>query len=159
MAGAARRPVTDSTLTEQEWLADADATEAFGRRLAGQLRPGDVITLSGGLGAGKTTLARGVLAGLGFAGEVASPTFAMVHPYEPPDVRLPAWHVDLYRLEDRAELRELGLDEVDGVLLVEWPERVPQMWSQALRLRLQPERGGRRLTAHLPAAWAGRWPT
>lgn len=154
MAGASRGAVTQQSL----WLADADATEAFGRSLAQALGPGDVVSLSGGLGAGKTTLARGVLAGLGFAGEVASPTFALVHPYEPPDVRLPAWHVDLYRVEAVSELRELGLDEVDGLLLVEWPERFPELWPEALRLRLEPERGGRRLTAHLPAAWAGRWP-
>ncbi|MGQ0559727.1 MAG: tRNA (adenosine(37)-N6)-threonylcarbamoyltransferase complex ATPase subunit type 1 TsaE [Sphingosinicella sp.] len=150
--------MTDSPLLERTlWLADADATEAFGRALAANLRSSDVVSLTGALGAGKTTLARGVLAGLGFAGEVASPTFALVHPYEPPDVRLPAWHVDLYRVEAASELRELGLEDVDGLLLVEWPERFPELWPEALRLRLEPERGGRRLTADFPAAWAGRW--
>jgi tRNA threonylcarbamoyladenosine biosynthesis protein TsaE len=140
------------------WLADAAATEAFGCRLAAILRVGDVVGLSGGLGAGKTTLARGIIAGLGFTGEVASPSFAIVHPYEPPDVRIPVAHVDLYRVERAGEYRELGLDEADGVLLIEWPERFPSLWPDALRLTLMPDRGGRRLTARIPAAWAGRWP-
>ena len=71
-------------------LADEAATEAFGAALAGQLRPGDVVALFGALGAGKTTLARGVLRGLGHEGDVASPTFPIVQAYDPPDTRLPA---------------------------------------------------------------------
>jgi len=142
-------------------LADAAATEALGAALAARLRPGDVVALSGALGAGKTTLARGILRGLGHAGEVASPTFAIVIPYEAPDTRLPAWHVDLYRIERAGEADELGLDEArdGGVLLIEWPERLPALWPEALRLTLAAGAGGgRALTAQVPPAWEGRWP-
>ena len=142
-------------------LRDAEATEALGRALAGQLLPGDVVALFGGLGAGKTTLARGILHGLGHRGDVASPTFPIVQTYDPPDTRLPAWHVDLYRIERPAEIEELGLDDArrEGVLLIEWPERLPALWPESLRLRLDPaEGGGRALTAEVPEAWGERWP-
>jgi tRNA threonylcarbamoyladenosine biosynthesis protein TsaE len=132
---------------------------AFGQRLAARARRGDVIALSGPLGVGKTTLVRGYLAGLGHDGEVPSPSFAIVQPYETLDP--PAWHVDLYRLKDRSELVELGLDSAaDAVLLVEWPERAGEAaWPQALRLSLDfAEAGARRLTAGVPPAWEGRWP-
>ena len=142
-------------------LADAEETEALGRALAERLRVGDVIALFGTLGAGKTTLARGILQGLGHVGDVASPTFPIVQTYQPPDTRLPAWHVDLYRIERPEELEELGLEEArdDGVLVIEWPERLPDLWPETLRLRLEPvEEGGRALTALVPAAWGDRWP-
>jgi tRNA threonylcarbamoyladenosine biosynthesis protein TsaE len=138
--------------TEQE-------TAAFGGKLAQRARRGDVIALSGPLGVGKTTLVRGFLAGLGHPGEVPSPSFAIVQPYEELDP--PAWHVDLYRLEDRSELAELGLDAADDVvLLVEWPERAgDSAWRHALHLSLEfAEAGARRLTAQVPPAWEGRWP-
>ncbi|CAA9518154.1 MAG: tRNA threonylcarbamoyladenosine biosynthesis protein TsaE [uncultured Sphingomonas sp.] len=141
-------------------LEDEAATERVGRGLAATLRPGDVVTLSGPLGAGKTALARAILRGAGHGGEVPSPTFAIVQPYD--DLPLPIWHCDLYRLEAAPELDELGLDEVlaEGALLVEWPERAgAAAWPQALRLFLQFADGGARgLTAHVPAAWKGRWP-
>jgi tRNA threonylcarbamoyladenosine biosynthesis protein TsaE len=142
-------------------LTTPEATEAFGRALAGRLRSGDIIALSGALGAGKTVLARGVLRGLGHAGDVASPTFAIVVPYDSRHMRLPAWHVDLYRVEQAAELGELGLDEArqDGVLLIEWPERFPALWPETLKLVLAVEPGGARaLTADVPPAWGARWP-
>lgn len=142
-------------------LADPQATEAFGAALARLVRPGDVITLSGPLGAGKTSVARGLLAALGWTGEAPSPSFAIVQPYQPPEVRLPVLHVDLYRIDDPDEIDELGLDEAlaDSVLLVEWPERAGDRWPDALRLTLTPDGGGRRLTWQVPAAWRGRWPT
>lgn len=142
-------------------LNSAEETEAFGRALARCVRSGDVIALFGTLGAGKTTLARGILAGLGHGGDVASPTFPIVLSYEPPATRIPAWHVDLYRIEQAEELEELGLDEAkqDGVLLIEWPERLPALWPETLRLTLTAtEGGGRALTAEVPAAWGMRWP-
>jgi tRNA threonylcarbamoyladenosine biosynthesis protein TsaE len=142
-------------------LTTPGATEAFGRALAGRLRCGDIIALSGALGAGKTVLARGVLRGLGHGGDVASPTFAIVVPYDSPEMRLPAWHVDLYRVEQAAELGELGLDEArqDGVLLIEWPERIPALWPETLKLALAAEPdGARALTADVPPAWGARWP-
>jgi len=141
-------------------LADAAATEAFGLALAARLRVGDAIALFGSLGAGKTTLARGILRGLGHSGDVASPTFPIVQSYDPPDTRIPVWHVDLYRIEEAGELEELGLDEAraHGVLLIEWPERLPTLWPDTLRLRLEAAGSGRALTAEVPAAWGDRWP-
>ncbi len=142
-------------------LPDAAAAHAFGARLAAVLMPGDVVALSGPLGAGKTSIARGVLAALGLAGEAPSPSFAIVQPYDPPEVRLSVLHVDLYRIEDPAEARELGLDETDdAALLVEWPERLGRdHWPHALWLTLAfDDAGGRRLTARVPDAWERRWP-
>ena len=141
-------------------LGSAEETEALGRALAGALRRGDVVALFGDLGAGKTTLTRGLLAGLGFEGEVASPTFPIIQTYE--DARVPLWHVDLYRIEDPSELEELALDEArqDFALIIEWPERLGRgLWADALRLHLVVAEGGvRSLTAHVPPAWEGRWP-
>lgn len=143
-------------------LPDAAATEALGRRLATLVRAGDVVALTGPLGAGKTSIARGILAELGLAGEAPSPSFAIVQPYAPPEVRLPVLHVDLYRLDDRQEVEELGLEDErgEGLLLVEWPERAGNAWPEALRLTLAMEADGtRRLTAAVPLAWKARWPT
>ena len=142
-------------------LADADGTERFGRALAPLLRAGDVVALSGALGAGKTTLCRGVLRGLGFAGDVASPTFPLVQAYAPPDTRLPLWHVDLYRIERAGEIEELGLDEAleTAALLIEWPERLLRLWPGALLLTLDVRSDeARALTAQVPPAWGRRWP-
>ena len=140
-------------------LADEQATADLGRALAMALRRGDVVTLSGPLGVGKTQFVRAILASLGHSGEVPSPTFAIVQPYEELDP--PVWHVDLYRVDDPGELDELGLDSLEeAVLLVEWPERAGEAsWPEALRLRLDfAEDGARRLTADVPPAWQDRWP-
>lgn len=141
--------------TEAEMLA-------LGARLAQVARPGDAIALEGGLGAGKTTLARGLLAALGLEEEAPSPSFAIVQPYDPPLVRYPVTHVDLYRLEDAAEIEELALGELlqDSLLLIEWPERMGgSLWPHSLVLTIEalPD-GSRRLTATVPAAWKERWP-
>lgn len=140
-------------------LADEAATRRLGAHVAAVARPGDVITLSGDLGAGKTMFARGFLAGLGHDGEVPSPTFAIVQPYEA--LETPVWHVDLYRVEDPSEIDELGLDSAsDAILLVEWPERAgPAAWPNALSVRLDfAADGGRCLTVRVPPAWRDRWP-
>ena len=135
------------------------ATAALGEMLAGEARAGDVITLSGPLGVGKTALARGFIAALGHEGEVPSPSFAIVQPYE--ELTPSVWHVDLYRIEDASEIEELGLDSAtDAVLLVEWPERAGEgVWPEALALTLEfaPD-GDRILTAKVPPSWEGRWP-
>ncbi len=140
-------------------LKDEEATLAAGARLAAAARGGDVITLSGPLGVGKTALARGFIAALGHEGEVPSPSFAIVQPYE--ELELPVWHVDLYRIEELSEIEELGLDStVDAVLLVEWPERAGESaWPDALALSLDFAQDGERiLTAKVPPSWEGRWP-
>ncbi|MFM6950773.1 MAG: tRNA (adenosine(37)-N6)-threonylcarbamoyltransferase complex ATPase subunit type 1 TsaE [Novosphingobium sp.] len=100
------------------------ATAALGTKIAAALQPGDVVALTGGLGAGKTTLARAIIAALGHAGEVPSPTFAIIETYDPPTVRLPLVHADFYRLERPEEAEEIGLDDYrDGAALIaEWPD-------------------------------------
>jgi tRNA threonylcarbamoyladenosine biosynthesis protein TsaE len=143
-------------------LVSPEDSHALGVRLAAVARPGDVIALSGELGAGKTSIARGLLAALGLEGEAPSPSFAIVQPYEPPEVRMPVLHVDLYRIEDPDEAEELGLDDAraDSLLIVEWPERLgAESWADALWLSLEvtPD-GARSLTARVPAAWRDRWP-
>ncbi len=141
-------------------LANEAATVSIGADLAQALRPGDVITLSGDLGVGKTALARAILHASGHAGEVPSPTFAIVQPYD--DLPLPIWHADLYRIQNPAELDEIGLETAleGGALLVEWPERAGAgAWPEALALRLDFAPGGaRELTVQVPAAWEDRWP-
>jgi tRNA threonylcarbamoyl adenosine modification protein YjeE len=105
-------------------LPDPEATRSLGARLAELIRPGDVIALSGALGAGKTELARAVIrARAGAAIEVPSPSYTLVQDYRLGDLVIR--HVDLYRIADAAELLELGLDApaADEVWLIEWPER------------------------------------
>ena len=97
--------------------------QGVGARLAGLLEPGDVVLLSGNLGAGKTVFAQGVAAGLGIDEPVTSPTFTLIHEYQG---RLPLYHVDLYRIAGEIEAGDLGLEDYlygEGVTLIEWPER------------------------------------
>ncbi|MAS05798.1 MAG: tRNA (adenosine(37)-N6)-threonylcarbamoyltransferase complex ATPase subunit type 1 TsaE [Xanthomonadales bacterium] len=97
---------------------------ALGARLAVQLEGGQVVTLSGDLGAGKTTLVRGILRGLGFDGRVKSPSYGLVESYDVAGLEI--HHLDLYRLGEPEELDFIGLEDLLGensVLLVEWPER------------------------------------
>jgi tRNA threonylcarbamoyladenosine biosynthesis protein TsaE len=113
-------------------LIDETATTALGSRLAEALQPGDLVLLAGGLGAGKTTLARAIIRALmkDIALEVPSPSFALVQPYEAN--RQVILHADLYRLAAAREIDELGLfDREDAIVLVEWPERAPDLVSRA----------------------------
>lgn len=138
-------------------LPDEKATVRFGAGFASLLRPGDVVCLSGPLGAGKTTLARGVIAALTSGEEASSPTFALVETYEAGDFAL--WHFDLYRLEKAEDVWELGLEEAfaEGASLVEWPERIAaHIPPTGLLLRLEPSGEGRRLTARGDEDWARR---
>ena len=115
-------------------LPDEAATEAFAGRLAGLLRTGDFVGLSGVLGIGKTTCARHLIAALaGHEMEVPSPSFTLVQSYDFDGFTL--WHFDLYRIEIPEEVYELGFDDAlaDGVTLVEWPERLGPMLP-AMRL-------------------------
>jgi len=118
--------------------ASEDETQAVGRELAVMLHAGDVLLLSGDLGAGKTTFVRGLAEGLGIdPGEVSSPTFTLVHEYRGNGLTL--YHADLYRLE-RAATDDLGLEEIgfkDGVLAIEWPDRLSHALPGARWVRLE----------------------
>lgn len=108
-----------------------EETIALGERIAGELPPRAVVLLIGELGAGKTTLAKGIVKGLGAADpeDVSSPTFTLIHEYGEGRV----FHIDLYRLDRASEVEALGLDELmdgNGVMLVEWGERFPGVWPE-----------------------------
>jgi tRNA threonylcarbamoyladenosine biosynthesis protein TsaE len=117
-------------LTEQmlDIISHSEAqTRRLGARLAELLSPGDVIALAGGLGTGKTRFVQGVGRGLGVQETIISPTFTFVREYGGASVRLMLFHIDLYRIEDVAEVATLGLDEYlygDGVCLIEWADRL-----------------------------------
>lgn len=138
---------------------DEAGMAAVGARLAQHLRPGDLVALEGPLGVGKTTLARAILSAMGHEGEVPSPSFALVQPYD--ELAVPVWHVDLYRLAEAADVAELGLAEarIDHALIVEWPDKGGvDRWPQALVLSLDfASTGSRILTARVPSSWEGRW--
>jgi tRNA threonylcarbamoyladenosine biosynthesis protein TsaE len=141
-------------LTLREYLADEAATRAFGARLSRRLTPGRrwLISLAGELGAGKTTLVRGLLEGLGHRGRVRSPTYTLVEPYRVDGRDL--LHLDLYRLADPGELEYLGFVDLltpTAIALVEWPERGGDLLPPAdlaVELEYPPEAG---------TGAAGRW--
>ena len=147
-------------------LPDLAAVAAYGARIAARLRPGDVVALSGGLGAGKTTLARAILAALGHDGEVPSPTFTIIESYDAPPLRIAAVHADFYRLESPAEVRELGLDDYreGAVLIAEWPDHAggfgdePACLAITLEVPQNPGETGRIAIARGGADWLGRMP-
>jgi len=137
--------VSDALVELSAFLPDEAATLRFGEKLAQVLQPGLFVSLSGELGSGKTTLARGILRGLGYEGKVKSPTYTLVEVYELS--RLDLYHIDLYRFKDSRELLEAGFrDDFDSrnVCLVEWPERAKDLLPIAdLSVALAEERGGR----------------
>jgi len=141
-------------------LPDMAATAALGARIAAALQPGDVIALSGGLGAGKTTLARAILGALGHRGEVPSPSFAIIETYDPPAVRLPVVHADFYRLERPEEADEIGLDDYrDGAALIaEWPDHAGGFAHEpgCLAIHIETAETGRAAIVEPGANWLGR---
>ena len=141
-------------------LPDLEAMADFGARIAGKLRPGDVVALSGGLGVGKTTLARGIIAALGHQGEVPSPTFTIVEVYDA--LRVPLVHADFYRLDRPAEADELGLDDYreGAALIAEWPEHVGGFATEpgCLTIALEIAGNGRSAIVEPGSAWQGRLP-
>jgi tRNA threonylcarbamoyl adenosine modification protein YjeE len=125
-------------------LPDLAATEALARRLAPQVRGGDVVLLRGDLGAGKTTFARALLRVLGVGEYVPSPTFTLMQSYEGKE--FPIYHFDLYRLKRPEEIEELGFDDAcaEGLVLVEWPEKAEgYMPQERVELRFGIDHDGR----------------
>ncbi len=141
-------------------LPDLAAMDGLAQNIAQALRAGDVVALSGSLGAGKTTLARAILKALGHAGEVPSPTFTIIELYEALDP--PVAHADFYRLERPEEAEEIGLDDYrDGAALIaEWPERAGGFAHDpaCLSVRLDFAGRGRMATVEGNADWLGRLP-
>ena len=141
-------------MAEEVITHSAEETTSFGRQFAARLKAPIVVLLSGELGSGKTTLTKGIVSGLGAAGEeeVTSPTFTLVHVYGQSDRSERAvgkvYHVDLYRIENFHDFETLGMEDVfekPGVLIVEWAERFPlrSPWPQ-IRVRLEHLEGDRR---------------
>jgi tRNA threonylcarbamoyladenosine biosynthesis protein TsaE len=121
-------PVPAQVLTREVTTHSAEETTAFGRALVDLLAPPKLVLLRGDLGAGKTTLIKGIAAGFQAASEddVTSPTFTLVHEYRGPQVTI--YHVDLYRVDSPRELETLGLDDLldNGLVLIEWGEKFPR---------------------------------
>jgi len=120
-------------------LSSIEASQAFGASWAAELTGGEIFALHGVLGAGKTQLVKGLARGLGFEGDVTSPTFTIIHEYR--GGRLPVYHIDLYRIRSEKEAVDLGLEEYlpgDGVTVIEWPDRIPSLLPpQARQWELQ----------------------
>lgn len=131
-------PSSDAVGGRQFHARGEDAMLALGAELSAELAGGQVWSLSGDLGAGKTTLVRGMLRGLGFTGRVKSPSYGLVESYDLG--RLAVHHLDLYRLSDPGELDFIGLEDLlddNSVLLVEWPERAGERLPPAtVQLRI-----------------------
>ena len=143
-------------------LPDLAAMDALGQRIAANLSAGDVVAMSGGLGAGKTTLARSIIAALGFEEEVPSPTFTIIQTYDPPAISLPLVHADFYRLEHASEIEEIGLDDYreGAALLAEWPDNAGGFAHEAscLSISLEVADEGRRAIVEPGSDWLSRWP-
>ena len=130
-----------------------DETEAAAARLARHVRRGDLVLLSGQMGAGKTTFVRGLARGMGAFGDVMSPTFQLVRIYAGPIVLA---HIDLYRVAEASELADLGLDELldQGAVVVEWGDRLPDPDAVRVTLEVLDQDRRRLLIAEAPSSWS-----
>lgn len=141
-------------MTEAVLTGSEAETVALGRKLARQLKPGSVVLLYGGLGMGKTAFVRGLAEGLEASpDDVSSPTFAIVQEYRG---RVPLYHVDLYRVDPR-EVQDLALEELsDGVMAVEWADRLPQSFEGALEVTIEDRGGDTRRVSYRAARYSTR---
>jgi tRNA threonylcarbamoyladenosine biosynthesis protein TsaE len=159
MAGPCGSSPAATTTLREEVSGSPAATEAFGERFGKRLRVGDMVLLTGELGAGKTTFVRGLARGTGSSSPVASPTFQLVRVY-PGRVQLA--HIDLYRIETPGELVDLGLDELldQGAVVVEWGDRLDAHNAALVNLEhLEGDRRMIRVKRDLsPPRSPGRWP-
>ena len=141
------------------FLADEEAMVALGKRIAGVTQGSGLVFLVGDLGAGKTTLSRGIIRGLGHEGAVKSPTFTLVEPYEIDEVR--AFHFDLYRLVDPEELEYMGIRDYfdeDALCLIEWPDKGTGFLPKPdLTITITPHEHGRLLKLLPQSARAESW--
>ena len=141
------------------FLADEDAMVAFGQRIAQVTAGAGLIFLEGDLGAGKTTLSRGIIRGLGHTGAVKSPTFTLVEPYEIGAIR--AFHFDLYRLVDPEELEYMGIRDYfdkDALCLIEWADKGTGFLPKPdLTITITPRESGRQLKLLPQSARAESW--
>ncbi len=115
-------------------LNSVEAAQAFGESWAANLVGGEIFALHGVLGAGKTQVAKGLARGLGFRGDVTSPTFTIIHEYR--GVRLPMYHIDLYRIQSEKDAIDIGIDDYlpsDGVTVIEWPEKIASLLPHETR--------------------------
>jgi tRNA threonylcarbamoyladenosine biosynthesis protein TsaE len=140
-------------------LPDIAAMNEFGERIAARLKADDVVALSGPLGSGKTTLARAIIAALGYGGEVPSPTFTIVETY---DLDPPLVHADFYRLDSTKEAEEIGLDDYreGAAMIAEWPERAGGFAHEpgCLSIALEIAGSGRKAIVEGGTDWHGRMP-
>ncbi len=142
-------------------LKDLKATEQFGRTLGSLAQPGDIITLEGDLGAGKTTLTQFIGQGLMVPEEcyITSPTFSLLHEYPG---RLPLYHMDLYRLAGEEEIEELGFEDFlygQGLTVIEWPERLGTLMPEErlhIELLFQGEEGRKIVLTAIGESWLSR---
>lgn len=149
-------------MTRRAELPDLSAMANFGERIAARLRIGDVVALSGGLGAGKTTLAREILRAMGHTSDVPSPTFTIIEHYDAPQLRVAIVHADFYRLDSPEEVHELGLDDYrqGGALLAEWPQNAGGFGHEpaCLSITLEVAEEGRVAIVEPGTDWVERMP-
>ncbi|APG62766.1 tRNA (adenosine(37)-N6)-threonylcarbamoyltransferase complex ATPase subunit type 1 TsaE [Sphingorhabdus lutea] len=154
-------------------IANISEMQQFGVKIASLIRVGDVIALNGNLGAGKTTFAQSIIAALGYQHDISSPSYSIVHYYEPPELRLPLAHADFYRLNDAMEIEELGIFDMlnDGAAIIEWAgDYVEHNMAQYIEINIEKiddsendlsqndnDVSPRKLKINLGSDWVNRW--